>query len=445
MFRWIAIFGSLLFLCEMAATARTRPRYGGTLRIDSRSDPLQAPNGVARKLVADTLTRVDDHGQVVPALAVRWESQSTNHRWQFWLRPDVRFHDGTLLTAAAVVPSLLLECGGCPWRARAVGESVVITSESPMPSLPTELARSRYAILRKDDAGNLDGPGPFRVAANSNGILFLSATDDSWDGRPLVDAIEIYGGRSIHYQWLDLSVGRADIVEVPPEQLRQAQQDHMPLAVAARASDLVALSIAAKGPLRDVRIREAIVMSVDRAALFGIIYQKQGEITASLLPSALTGYAFLFPTVPDVARARELRAQQPVPLLHLAVDTSDPVLRLVADRLALNLHDSGFNVQVVSQTSTNAELTLRFVHLEAADAVSALREILSDFDASDAADGADDPAALYHVERSFLQSYTVVPLLYLPRAYGLSGRVRNLTLAADGSLQLANASLEDAK
>jgi hypothetical protein len=119
-------------------------------------------------------------------------------------------------------------------------------------------------------------------------------------------------------------------------------------------------------------------------------------------------------------------------------------LRLVADRLALNLHDSGFNVQVVSQTSTNAELTLRFVHLEAADAVSALREILSDFDASDAADGAD-PAALYHVERSFLQSYTVVPLLYLPRAYGLSGRVRNLTLAADGSLQLANASLEDAK
>ena len=75
---------------------------------------------------------------------------------------------------------------------------------------------------------------------------------------------------------------------------------------------------------------------------------------------------------------------------------------------------------------------------------SALREILSDFDAPDFADGAD-PATLYQVERSFLQSYTVVPLLYLPRAYGVSGRVHNLALAADGSLQLANVSLEDAK
>ena len=444
MFRWIAIFGSLLFLCGMAATARTRPHYGGTLRIDIRSDPLQSPNGVARKLVADTLTRVDDNGQVLPALALRWESQSTDHRWQFWLRPGIHFHDGTPLTAAEVVQSLSQECGGCPWHARVAGESVAITSESPMPGLPAELARSQYAILRKDDDGNLDGPGPFRVAADSNGILFLSATDDSWDGRPLVDAIEIYGGRSIHYQWLDLSVGRTDIVEVPAEQLRQAQQDHMPLAVAARPSDLVVLSIAAKGALRDVRIRQAIAMFVDRAALFNI-YQKQGEITASVLPEALSGYAFLFPTAPDVAGARELRGQQSVPLLHLAVDSSDPVLRLVADRLALNLHDCGFNVQVVSQNaSTSAELTLRMVHLEAADAGSALREILSDFDTPDVVDGADS-TTLYQAERSFLESYTVVPLLYLPRAYGLSGRVRNLSLAAGGSLQLANASLEDAK
>ena len=341
--------------------------------------------------------------------------------------------------------SLTQECGGCPWRARAVGESIVITNESPMPGLTAELARSQYAILRQDDAGNPDGTGPFRVAANSNGILFLSANDDSWEGRPFVDAIEIYGGRSIRSQWMDLSVGKADIVEVPAEQARQAQQDHMPLAAAARPSDLLVLTIAANGPLRDVRMREAIAISVDRTALFGTIFQKQGEITASVLPDALSGYRFLFPTAPDLARARELRAQQSLPAIHLAVDSSDPVLRLAADRLALNLHDSGFNVQVVSQAANaSAELTLRLVHLEAADAVTALREILSDFGGSDFADSAD-PASLYQMERSFLQSYTAVPLLYLPRVYGLSGRVRNLSLAADGSLQLADASLEDAK
>jgi peptide/nickel transport system substrate-binding protein len=444
-FRWLAILSSLLCLYVAAAPARTRPHYGGTLRVDTRSDPLQSPDGLARRLLADTLTRVDDNGLVLPALAVRWESQNANHRWQLWLRPGVHFHDGMPLTAAAVAQSLSEECGGCPWRARAVGESIVITSESPMPGLPAELARGRYVILRRDDAGNLDGTGPFRVAANSNGILLLSATDDSWDGRPFVDSIEIHGGRSIRYQWLDLSVGRADIVEVPAEQLHQAQQDHMPLAVAARASDLLALTIAANGALRDVRMREAIAVSVDRAALFGIVYQKQGEITASILPEARSGYGFLFATAPDLARARELRGQQPLPLLHLAVDSSDPVLRLAADRLALNLRDSGFNVQVVSPAAgASAELMLRLLHLEAEDAVTALREMLSNFGESDFA-GGGDPATLYRVERSFLQSYTVVPLLYLPRAYGLSGRVRNLALAADGSLQLAEVSLEAAK
>jgi len=38
----------------------------------------------------------------------------------------------------------------------------------------------------------------------------------------------------------------------------------------------------------------------------------------------------------------------------------------------------------------------------------------------------------------------IVPLLYLPRAYAVGGRVRDLRLGADGTPQIANASLEDA-
>jgi hypothetical protein len=39
----------------------------------------------------------------------------------------------------------------------------------------------------------------------------------------------------------------------------------------------------------------------------------------------------------------------------------------------------------------------------------------------------------------------VVPLLYLPTAYGVSTRVHNLQLGSDGTPQLANVSLEDAR
>ena len=40
-------------------------------------------------------------------------------------------------------------------------------------------------------------------------------------------------------------------------------------------------------------------------------------------------------------------------------------------------------------------------------------------------------------------SLTVVPLLYLPRAYGVSARVHNLVLSPSGVPQLANVSVEE--
>jgi MarR-like DNA-binding transcriptional regulator SgrR of sgrS sRNA len=425
------------------AIARTRPRYGGILHIETRSDPLKSPDGIARKLLFDTLTQVDDNGEVLPGLAVSWESQSASHRWQFHLRSGVRFHDGSPLTADAVVQSLSSACTRCAWHVRAVGDSIIFTSDSPMPGLPAELARGGYAISRKDDNGNLEGTGPFRFANISNGIVFLSANDDSWQGRPFVDAVEIYGNRTPREQWLDFSVGKADLVDVPPELLRQAQQERVPLIAGLRPTELLAVTISDQ-QVPDGHLRESIALALDRAALSNVIFQKQGEITASLLPNTLSGYSFLFPTAANPGRSRELRGAQSVPL-RLAVDTSNATLQLVAERLALNLRDVGWNVRVVSQAANpNAELSLRLLHVEAADAASTLRETMQDFGAMLHEERAD-PSALYSAERAFLQSYTVVPLLYLPRAYGVNARVHNLVLGPDGTPLVANVSLEDAR
>jgi hypothetical protein len=54
------------------------------------------------------------------------------------------------------------------------------------------------------------------------------------------------------------------------------------------------------------------------------------------------------------------------------------------------------------------------------------------------------PAGLYKVEREILGAHLLIPLLYLPRAYAVSGRVRDLHLGPDGAPALAGASLEDA-
>ncbi len=84
-------------------------------------------------------------------------------------------------------------------------------------------------------------------------------------------------------QWLDLSVGRTDIVEVPPELLRQARQQRMNVLVS-RPVDLLALTLAPSGGLASREMRQAAALAVDRTALYNVIFQKQGEVTASLLP-----------------------------------------------------------------------------------------------------------------------------------------------------------------
>ena len=298
MCRWLAtnrLAALLLLAATSSAHAHTRPRYGGTLHVETEASPWQPADSIGRRLVFDSLTRVDDSGAVQPALAVRWKSQNADHRWQFWLRPGVRFHDGSALTADGVQQSLAHSCTQCPWTAvRAVGDSVVFTTLSADPVLPAELASGMYAIAGPEASGVPNGTGAFRFVSNENDLLSLAAVDDAWQGRPFVDAVQIYGRRAVRTQWLDLSSGQADIVDIPVETLRQAQQEHMKVALSSPC-DLLVMEIAANGALADDAQREAVALAVDRAVLYNVIFQKQGEMTASLLPNAMTGYSFLFP------------------------------------------------------------------------------------------------------------------------------------------------------
>ena len=442
--RFEKCFGGLL-LCAMTAAASTRPQYGGTLRVETAAEP----DALVRALVFDTLTRVDASGAVAPSLAVRWAQDNDAQRWQFWLRAGVHFHDGSEMTADDVVRSLTEACGSaCPWKTlRAVGASVVMTADSPTPTMPAELARGIYIVTHGDAAGALDGTGPegtgpFRITSQSRDTAMLAAVNDAWAGRPFVDTVEIDARRDVRAQLLDLSVGRADIVDLPPEDVRQAAQSHV-ASVTSAPVDLIALSVHSRA-LDTPMKREAIADAVDRAALWSVIFQRQGEASASLLPNALTGYGFLFPAQRDLAHATELAAAVHAPLT-LTADTNDATMQLVAGRLALNLREAGLNVQVKAARGAGgpaaADLTLMRIHLEAGDARAGLHEMLREFGA-DTDDGGGDPAALYRAEKAFLDDHAVVPLLWLPRSYAVGARVRGLELAPDGTPLLADVSLK---
>jgi ABC-type transport system substrate-binding protein len=176
-----ALFTSGAAAALLAATGTSlaaRPRAGGVLRLAlPREDGLL--DLVARGAVLDCLTEIAPDGLLRAELATAWESHEGARIWQFELRRDVQFHDGTALQAADVVASL---------QGRSVAEGdrmsvlvlephrIEIRLSQPNPHLPYLLAGPGYAIA---PAGGVDlplaqlvGSGCYRVERAQEGRHF---------------------------------------------------------------------------------------------------------------------------------------------------------------------------------------------------------------------------------------------------------------------------------
>ena len=160
--RFIALSSALL----LGVGAATRPRYGGTLRV-------QVIEMSALESTADTLVRIDEHGEVQPGLAISWQHDVSSKRWRFNLRPKVSMHDGTPVNPVAVAKSL-----GAALRlqAAASGQQIIVQSSEPAFDLLARLAMPSAAIA---------GTGPFRMLQIEPGRgAVVTAFEEYWGGRP---------------------------------------------------------------------------------------------------------------------------------------------------------------------------------------------------------------------------------------------------------------------
>jgi MarR-like DNA-binding transcriptional regulator SgrR of sgrS sRNA len=157
-------------------------------------------------LVFDRLVTLDNYGRFQPQLAIEWSHDAAFKRWQFSLRANVKFSDGTALNAAEVVAALQTLLPE-EQQISAAGNNVVIQSAGVMPDLLEELASGQFFVYRVQRDGTLMGTGPFFVAetaADSNAPsaagggktthLRFRANEQTWSGRPFVDAIEVMLG-----------------------------------------------------------------------------------------------------------------------------------------------------------------------------------------------------------------------------------------------------------
>jgi ABC-type transport system substrate-binding protein len=436
----------------LVARAETRPQYGGVLRVAMRAAPasldpldLNAENGetdsFARRsltmLMLDTLVITDESGRPEPSLATTWQVVPGSQSWQFRLRRGVRFDDGTPLTPEIVAASLRV--ANPSWNIRTDANSVLIDSGDSNFDLLAELALPRNAIVIRANSKPV-GTGPFHVADWQPGKrLVLAAGENCWRGRPFLDGIEIEMGISFRDQMSALELRKADLVEVAPEQSHRVSQ------VGRRASsppvELLALLFARDAASAQERLlREALAWSVERGSIRSVLLQGAGQPAASVLPNWISGYAFVFPTDADLPAARQARAQvHNIPAWTLGYDGTDPMARLLAERIALNAKDAGLVLQPSPANTT--ELRLVRIPLVSPDPWIALTNVaaLTGVSLGRKQGGVDD---LYTSEMSLLATERVIPLFCLPVSYASVPSLKGWMVRLDGSWSLADARLE---
>ena len=423
----ISLLASLTGLTA-GACAETRPRYGGRLTVEIHdaitfTDPAAWPPHLVA-LAYDSLVTLDARGEPLPALAVSWQHNPDSTRWEFRLRPGVKFHDGSALNASAAAACLK------GWSSvTAAGDDVVIVqAENPAPDLPARLAGPGNAILRRGADGVTTGSGPFRIAEWQPGRrALLAAYEDYWGGRPYLDDIELLMGRSPRDQAIDLELGKTDLAELTPDDARRALQRGARTWVSSPAELLALVFERGRPAVDDSRLRQAVALSIDRTAIHNVLLLKQGESTGALLPGWLTGYAFLFPAARDLERARQKAAFLPKSGMRitLAYDAADPLARPIAERIALNAREAGVIVQVAPGGAADVRLArvpLRSLHPEQALAAYAAGFGMAEgFKPPPVA----SPEANLEAEQKLLEDSHVVPLFHVPEIVGLGARVRN--------------------
>lgn len=267
-----------------------------------------ANSSLVSELVSDGLTTNDARGETVPALA-EWRHPSPLE-WHFTLRADVRFHDGTPLTAADVAAtyrSVLDPTVGSPKR-EALAAIAAIDAPDPR-TVVFRLREVSAAFLESTSLGILParltatgpvgpaavvGSGPFRVAGIlDGGGVDLAPWADAPDGPPRLARVRFRVVPDGVVRALELANGGVHLVQ------NALDPDLLPWLAARPELELVVspgttfqyLGLNLRDPrLADRRVRAALAAGIDRGAIVHHVLRDTATPATGLLPPSHWAY-----------------------------------------------------------------------------------------------------------------------------------------------------------
>jgi peptide/nickel transport system substrate-binding protein len=354
---------TLVMIIESSPT-NLDPRVG----IDGQSERID-------ELLFDALLTRDEHFNVQPGLAERWENPDPL-TYVFHLHRGVSFHDGRPLTSRDVkwtFDSLL------QGKIRSTKSStyryvdridtpddltVVFHLKEPFAALLWNLSEGAIGIV---PYGSLDemtrqpiGTGPFKfVSAETDKEVILQRNDNYWAERPHLARVRFAVVPDATTQALELRKGSADLTSNSPmtpdtvvtlERYPSLVIQHSP------GTRLAYLAFNLRDPvLRDVRVRQGFAYALDRRPMMEYLWRNQVQPAYGILPPLSWAYNNDVPRYDyDPAKARQLLDAAGYPVVngvrfHVVMKTgTDENTRLMVAVMQQQLRDVGIALDIRS-------------------------------------------------------------------------------------------------
>ncbi len=303
------------------------------IRSDASSiDPhyhVYSPNTAVYRHIFDTLVFLDARTQQQPMLAVSWAPVGED-AWEFKLRPNVKFHDGSPFTAEDVAfsleraphvpnsPSSYAQYTKMVARTEIIDPLTIrIHTKGPAPSLPGDMASiaivSKRVVEGKTTAdfnsgAATIGTGPYRfvewVAADH---LTLAKNPDYWGGPEPWDRVIRKPMANDGTRVAAILSGDVDLIEGVPGVDRARLEANPGLVLhECDATRIIYLHMDSardvspgiadangnkmdRNPLRDVRVRRAISYAINRQALTERLLSGQARPAGQYIPPGMPG------------------------------------------------------------------------------------------------------------------------------------------------------------
>lgn len=317
-------------------------RYGDIITDIASFDPAQAtdqPSIEAIQMAFTGLVQLDDQLQVQPQLAKSYDISKDGLTYTFHLKPNLKFSDGTALTATDVAYSIdraltpdvsnlngvtltyLGQIKGAAERVAGkvntiIGTGVKVVDPNTVQIVTTQktayfleaLTYPTAFVVEKSvidkwgltkwtdhlgDNGGQGGAGPFIVQSydHNSGIKFIP-NPNYYGNAPQLQKVEFNFYKTSETAFKAYQANQVDFVKNPPAELSSVTktlQNHQYGQSNQLTIDYIAMNYLYK-PFDNIHIRQAFALAVNKDIIASAIYKGTYTASCHIVPQGMPGY-----------------------------------------------------------------------------------------------------------------------------------------------------------